>query len=54
MFLSAGRMVVTLFRGDEIVMLGPVRWDTVLDSAIVLVVLLVLAIAGAWRVVVDK
>ena len=52
--LSAGRMVVTLFRGDEIPMLGPVRWDTVLDGAMALMVLLVLAIASAWRAVANK
>ncbi|UCG25050.1 MAG: prolipoprotein diacylglyceryl transferase [Chloroflexota bacterium] len=52
--LSAGRLVVTLFRGDEIGMLGPVRWDTVLDGALVVLVLLALAITTIWRFIVDK
>lgn len=48
-FLSASRIVVTLFRGDEVLMLGPARWDMVLDGAIALVVVLILVFAGVWR-----
>lgn len=42
LLLSAVRVVVSLYRGDEVPYLGAWRWDTVLDGGIVIISLLFL------------
>jgi phosphatidylglycerol:prolipoprotein diacylglycerol transferase len=65
--LSAGRLVITLFRGDGVMrlsadgvirlggngvpILGSLRWDTVLDGSIAIVVLLLVGLTATWRLV---
>ncbi len=52
LFLSAGRGVVSLYRGDEAPIIGPYRLDTVADGVLFMVCLLaiVILIARRWRV----
>ena len=68
--LSAGRIVVTLFRGDvvplfgadavtlfgadAVTFLGSLRWDTVLDGSMAIVVLLLMGLNAVWRLVTQR
>ncbi len=62
LLLSAGRIVVTLFRGDAVALFGvdavpfwgSLRWDTVLDGSMAVVVLLLLGLTAIWRLVAQR
>ncbi len=43
--LAAGRLIVTLFRGDEAPMIGTLRLDTLTDGLMVLIALISVAVA---------
>lgn len=47
--LSAIRVIVSLFRGDEMGQLGALRWDTLLDGSIAVVTLSLLVLAAIGR-----
>jgi phosphatidylglycerol:prolipoprotein diacylglycerol transferase len=44
LLLSAGRLIVSLFRGDDIVMVGRLRLDTILEASLIGFTLLALAV----------
>jgi phosphatidylglycerol:prolipoprotein diacylglycerol transferase len=52
--LSIIRLIVSLFRGDEAPYLGSLRWDTVLDGAIVIITLSLLLVAVIIRQLRDQ
>lgn len=53
LFLSAGRVVVSLFRGDAILMIGPVRLDTLVDGGLILLSLVAIILFTIQKRIAD-